>query len=253
MAMKFISRIFTSLLTVGLLSAVLVAQTTGAGRYDQEIQTKVTQKLAQKQQFRNVRATVEDGIVNLTGTVELYQQKLDAANRIRKTDKVQGVRNQITVSSTAPDAQLAAQLGRKLQYDRVGYDNLFNYVTASVKDGVVTLNGETRTPVSHDSALAIADFMPGVKDVVDNIKVLPVSRFDDQIRLRTARALYGSATLGKYGTDPARPIRIVVDNGHVALYGTVDNAMDKQIAGMRASQVFGVFSVQNNLTVANRS
>ena len=251
--MKSLSRILSSLLAVGVLSATLVAQTTGAGRYDQEIQSKVTQKLAQKQQFRDVKATVEDGIVNLTGTVDLYQQKLDAAKRARKADKVQGVRNQIVVSSAAPDAQLAAQLDRKLYFDRIGYDNLFNYVTASVKDGVVTLNGETRTPVSHDSALAIANFMPGVKDVVDNIKVLPVSNFDDQIRLRTARAVYGSATLGKYGTDPARPIRIVVDNGHVSLYGTVDSAMDKQIAGMRASQVFGVFSVQNNLTVAKQS
>jgi len=251
--MKSLSRILSSLLAVGVLSATLVAETTGAGRYDQEIQSKVTQKLAQKQQFRDVKATVEDGIVNLTGNVELYQQKLDAAKRARKADKVQGVRNQIVVSSAAPDAQLAAQLDRKLYFDRIGYDNLFNYVTASVKDGVVTLNGETRTPVSHDSALAIANFMPGVKDVVDNIKVLPVSNFDDQIRLRTARAVYGSATLGKYGTDPARPIRIVVDNGHVSLYGTVDSAMDKQIAGMRASQVFGVFSVQNNLTVAKQS
>ena len=251
--MKSLSRILSSLLAVGVLSATLVAETTGAGRYDQEIQSKVTQKLAQKQQLRDVKATVEDGIVNLTGTVDLYQQKLDAAKRARKADKVQGVRNQIVVSSAAPDAQLAAQLDRKLYFDRIGYDNLFNYVTASVKDGVVTLNGETRTPVSHDSALAIANFMPGVKDVVDNIKVLPVSNFDDQIRLRTARAVYGSATLGKYGTDPARPIRIVVDNGHVSLYGTVDSAMDKQIAGMRASQVFGVFSVQNNLTVAKQS
>ena len=247
--MKSWFRVLTSLLTVGLLSATLVAQTSGAGRYDQGIQSKAAQKLAEKQEFRNVKASVEDGIVNLTGSVELYQQKLDAAKRVRKIDKAQGVRNQIVVSSTAPDAQLAAQLDRKLYYDRTGYDNLFNYVTASVKDGVVTLSGETRGPVSHDSALSIANFMPGVKDVVDDIKVAPVSNFDDQIRLRTARAVYGSATLGKYGTDPARPIRIVVENGHVTLYGTVQSAMDKQIAGMRASQVFGVFSVQNKLVV----
>jgi len=251
--MKSIFRIMTSLLTAGILSATLVAQTASAGRYDQEIQSKVTQKLAQKQEFRNVHSSVEDGIVQLTGSVDLYQQKVDAAKRIRKTDKVQGVRNLIAVSSTAPDAQLAEQLNRKLHFDRIGYDNLFNYVTASVQDGVVTLNGETRTPVSHDSAVAIANFMPGVKDVVDNVKVLPVSRMDDQLRLRTARAVYGSSVLSKYSTDPARPIRIVVNDGHVTLYGVVDNAMDKQVAGMRANQVFGAFSVENNLVVANQS
>jgi len=251
--MKSTLRVLSSLLTAGILSATLVAQTTGAGRYDQDIQSKAVQKLAEKTEFRNVHASVEDGIIDLTGSVDLYQQKLDATKRVRKIDKAQGVRNQIVVSSTAPDAQLAATLDRKIYFDRIGYDNTFNFVSVSVKDGVATLSGETRNDVGRDSALAIANTTPGVKEVVDDIKVLPVSGFDDQIRLRTARAVYGYSGLSKYGIDPARPIRIVVDNGHVSLYGVVNSSMDKQIAGMRASQVFGVFSVQNNLVVANQS
>ena len=226
---------------------------TSAARYDQDIQAKVSHQFADKKQFRNVSSSVEDGIVTLTGTVDLYQQKLDAAKKAKKTDKVQGVRNLIEVSSTAPDSQLATQLDRKLFYDRIGYDNAYNYVDASVKDGVATLMGTTRTPVSKDSALAIASTMPGVKDVVDNITVAPVSGFDDRIRLAATRAIYRDAVLGRYGTDPALPIRIVVDNGKLTLYGTVESTMDKQIAGIRAGQVFGVFSVQNNLTVAGRS
>jgi hypothetical protein len=79
--------------------------------------------------------------------------------------------------------------------------------------------------------------------------VAPTSIFDDDIRVRTLRALYRDPVLGRYATDPAAPIRILVDNGHVTLYGTVDNPMDKQIAGVRANSVFGVFSVQNNLSV----
>jgi osmotically-inducible protein OsmY len=47
--------------------------------------------------------------------------------------------------------------------------------------------------------------------------------------------------------DPQKPIRIVVENGHVTLYGVVDSAMDKQIAGTQASGVSGVFSVDNQL------
>ena len=163
------------------------------------------------------------------------------------------MRNQIEVSSTAPDSQLRAQLNHKIYYDRIGYDNAYNFVQASVKDGVVTLSGLTRTPVSKDSALAIANMTPGVKEVVDNITVAPVSGFDDRIRLAATRAIYRDSVLGKYGTDPALPIRIVVDNGKLSLYGTVESTMDKQIAGIRAGQVFGVFSVQNNLTVAGRS
>src|ERR1700734_4233800 len=88
-----------TLLAVGLLSATLVAQTPAAARYDNQIQTAVTQKLAAKSQFRGVQSNVEDGIVTLTGAVDLYQGKLDAAKLARKTASVQGVRNLITVAA----------------------------------------------------------------------------------------------------------------------------------------------------------
>jgi osmotically-inducible protein OsmY len=250
--MKINLRSLTSFLAVSILSVGLAAQTTSA-RYDSDIQSRVTQQLAKKQEFRNLQATTEDGIVTLSGKVDLYQQKLDAAKKVRKLDRVQGFRNLVAVSSSAPDAEVEARLERKLHYDRIGYDNLFNFVDVTVKDGVATLNGETYNDVGRDSALALANSMPGVKDVVDNIKVSPVSGFDDRIRISALRAIYRDPVLGRYATDPAKPIRIVVDNGKLSLYGTVATAMDKQIAGMRANQVFGVFSVQNNLEVVKGS
>jgi hyperosmotically inducible periplasmic protein len=252
MKMKGILRTMVSFLSVGIFSAGLAAQTASA-RDDRDIQTRVTQQLAGKSEFRNLQASTEDGIVTLSGTVELYQQKLDAAKKVRKLDRVQGVRNEVAVSSTAPDAGLEAKLDRKLHYDRIGYDNQFNFVDAAVNNGVATLNGETRTDVGRDSALSLANNMPGVKEVIDNIKVSPVSGFDDRIRISALRAIYRDPVLGRYASDPAKPIRIVVDNGRLSLYGTVASAMDKQIAGIRANQVFGVFSVQNNLEVVKGS
>jgi hyperosmotically inducible periplasmic protein len=243
----------SALLGIGILSVGLAAQTASAGRYDVDIQNQVSHKLAAKKEFRNLNATTEDGIVTLTGAVDLYQQKLDAAKKVRRVEKVQGVRNLIAVSSNVPDAELAAQLDRKLYFDRIGYDNQFNFVTVSVKDGIATLSGETRTEVGRDSALAMANRTSGVKEVVNDIKVSPVSGFDDDIRVRAVRAIYNDPVLGRYATDPAAPIRILVSNGKLSLYGTVENAMDKQMAGMRANQVFGVFSVQNNLVVAKKS
>jgi len=251
--MNKISKTLLVFLGIGILSVGLVAQTVSAGRYDGDIQSRVSQQLAAKKEFRNLRAATEDGIVTLTGTVDLYQQKLDAAKKVRKTEKVQGVRNLIVVSSNVLDAQLAAQLDRKLYFDRIGYDNRFNFVTVTVKDGVATVSGETRTDVGRDSALALVNNTPGVKDVVNNIKVSPVSIFDDDIRVRATRAIYNDPVLGRYATDPAAPIRIVVSNGKLSLYGTVENAMDKQMAGIRANQVVGVFSVANNLVVAKHS
>jgi hyperosmotically inducible periplasmic protein len=251
--MKTLFSAVTSVLVLGILSVGLVAQTR-AGRYDGVIQGRVSQELAKKQEFRNIQETTEDGIVTLTGTVDLYQQKLDAAKRVRKLANVQGVRNLITVAGTVvPDAELAAKLDRKLYYDRIGYDNQFNFVTASVKDGVATLNGETRTEFDRDSALAIAYTTPGVKDVVNEVKVAPVSIFDDRIRISALRVIYRDPVLSRYAIDPALPIRIVVDRGHLSLYGTVASTMDKNIAGIRANQVFGAFSVQNNLEVVKGS
>ena len=247
--MKSILRTAASFLTVGILSAGLAAQTASA-RYDTDIQTRVTQQLAKKSEFRNLQASTEDGIVTLSGSVDLYQQKLDAGKKVRKLDKVQGVRNQVAVSTTTPDAQLAAKLERKLHYDRIGYDNEFNFVNVAVNNGVATLNGETRTDVGRDSALSLVNNMPGVKQVVDNIKVSPVSGFDDRIRISAMRAIYRDPVLSRYASDPAKPIRIVVDNGKLSLYGTVESKMDKDIAGIRAGGVFGVFQVQNNLVVA---
>jgi osmotically-inducible protein OsmY len=243
-----------SLLAVGLLSATLAAQTTAAARYDNQIQTAVTHKLAAKTQFRDVQSNVQDGIVTLTGTVDLYQRKLDAAKLARKTASVQGVRNLITVAGPkVSDEQLEQKLATKLTYVRAGYDNVFDYFALGVKDGVVTVEGLDRTGVGRDEALADIAIMPGVKDVVSNISVAPASTFDEGLRLRAARAIYSDPVLRRYAIDPAQPIRIIVENGHLTLYGAVDSTMDKTVAGLRAGQVFGAFSVENKLVVEKDS
>ena len=145
--------------------------------------------------------------MTLTGTVGLYQDKLEAAKKIKKLANVSGVRNDILVAGeTVPDAQLQQKLAKQLAYDRVGYyDNAFNYLAIGVKDGVVTLSGDTVWDVPRDSALAIVARTPGVKDVVNDVKVLPVSNFDDSIRARTARAIYRDSVLGRYASDPVGP------------------------------------------------
>jgi hyperosmotically inducible periplasmic protein len=245
-----LAKLTGSLLAIGLLSSALIAQT-AATRYDNQIQTSVTQKLAKKAAFNDVKANAEDGIITLSGTVDLYQRKLDAAKTARKAANVQGVRNLIAVAGPdVPDAQLEQKLAEKMLYVRMGYDNTFDYFTIDVKGGVVTVEGEDRTGVGRDEALADIANMPGVKDVVDNIALEPVSQFDDGLRLRAASLLYRDPVLSKYAMDPAHPIRIVVANGHLTLYGTVETTMDKQVAGIRANQLPGAFSVDNKLVVA---
>lgn len=239
-----------SLLAVGLLSATLVAET-AASRYDNQTQAAVTQKLASKNQYSNVKARVEDGIITLTGSVDLYQRKLDAAKLAKKIPNAQGVRNLITVAGEdVPDAKLEQKLGTKMLYVRNGYDSTFDFFALDVKDGVVTLEGQDRTGLGRDEALADIANMAGVKDVVDKVTVEPVSQFDDGLRLRAMRAIYRDPVLSRYAMDPASPIRIIVSNGHITLYGSVDSKAVKDIAGIRANQIFGAFSVENKLQVA---
>ena len=243
-----------AMLAVGLLGATLMADTGAASRYDNQIQTTVAQKLAAKSEFSNVKASVAEGIVTLTGTVDLYQGKLDAAKLARKAGHAQGVRNLVSVAGpNVADAQLEQKLAKKLRYVRLGYDITFDYFALGVKDGVVTIEGQDRTGLGRDEALADIATTPGVKDVIDNVSLEPVSQFDDGLRLRALRVISGDSVLSKYAMDPARPIRIIVDNGHLTLYGSVDNKMDKEVAGIRANQLFGAFSVDNKLQVEGKS
>jgi osmotically-inducible protein OsmY len=206
-----------------------------------------------KKQFSNIKVSVDSGIATLTGTVDLYEYKADAGKRVLKAKGVNAIRNLVEVAGpSVPDQELQAKLGEKLAYDRVGYGNTFNAITVSVQNGVVTLGGHARTDVDKDSALALVSTYPGVKDVVGEIDVDPVSPMDDRTRMEVARAVYGFATLNKYAVDPAKPIRISVQNGHVELYGVVDSQADKDVAFLRANGVPGVFSVKNYLQVAGQ-
>ena len=241
----------TVLLIVAALFTISAwAQSVGTGRYDQQIQQEVTKLLDSKDKWKAITASTEDGIVTLQGTTKLLIDKIDAGKKVDKLEHVQGVRNHVEVGGNVPDQQLQQQLADKLRYDRIGYGIAFNALGLNVQNGVVTISGDVRDYPARDSAIAIAETTPGVKEVVDNINVLPTSIMDDDIRLRVARAIYGHGTLSKYALDPQKPIRIVVDNGHVTLYGVVDSQMDKQIAEMQAKSVPNVFSVDDKLMVA---
>ena len=170
--------------------------------------------------------------------------------KVGKIDHVDGVRNHVMVDSSAPDADLQAKLSDRLNYDRIGQGITFNALTLKVEDGVVTVGGDVLDYPSRDSAIAIVETTPGVKDVIDEINVLPTSPFDDDLRIRVARAIYGYPPMKKYAMVPQKPIRIVVNNGHVTLYGVVDSKFDKQIAETRAKSVANVFSVDDQLIIA---
>jgi osmotically-inducible protein OsmY len=123
---------------------------------------------------------------------------------------------------------------------------VFDNVQAQVNQGVVTLTGKVTMPYkSHDIEKRVAK-LRGVTQVVNQIEVLPVSQFDDELRLGIARAIYGNSNFWAYGSMVNPPIHIIVDHGHVTLEGVVNSNVDKAMARSLAAG-FPAFSVTNNL------
>jgi osmotically-inducible protein OsmY len=193
------------------LALPVSAQQKSEGRYDQQIKAKASEELGKRDKFKEVTATVEDGIVTLSGNVELFIDKVNAEKRVRKIQNVDGVRNRIQVASSVHDDILREQLSNKLRYDRIGYGIVFNNLTLSLENGVATVAGKVRDYPDRDSAIAIVETTPGVKDVIDEIEVSPTSINDDRLRIALARSIYGNSALQKYALDPQAPIRIVVE------------------------------------------
>ncbi len=232
-----------------------IPQFAQAAPRDAQSAVSAAQAKLDKSPFKDVQVSVDpDGVATLTGTVNLYEYKADAEKRVLHAKGVKSIRNDIQVAGpNVSDDEILKKLGAELAYSGEGYGNLFDAVTLQVHDGVVTLGGHAHDYPNRDSALALAATTPGVKDVLDEIEVDPVSQMDWNTRMAVARAIYGYPALQRYAIDPVQPIRISVQNGHVELYGAVDSAADKEIAYMRANLVPGVFSVKNYIQVAGQS
>jgi hyperosmotically inducible protein len=128
---------------------------------------------------------------------------------------------------------------------------VFDHLDYQVNGTEVTLNGQviSEHATTKDDAGKFVKSIPGVTKVVNNIEVLPPSPFDNQIRRAEYRTVFSQADLGRYTLGAIPQVHIIVKNGHVSLEGVVMNEMDKNIAGIVANTVPGVFSVENNLRI----
>jgi hyperosmotically inducible protein len=129
------------------------------------------------------------------------------------------------------------------------YLGVFDNLAYKVDGYNVTLFGQVTKPILKSDAEKAVKRIEGVEKVDNQIEVLPVSPMDDQLRRRLDRAIYGYGPLLKYAMPVIQPIRIIVKNGHVTLEGVVDSQADKNLVGIRANGVSGIFSVTNNLVV----
>lgn len=148
----------------------------------------------------------------------------------------------------ASDARLIKEVRHQLLM--LPYYSVFDDLGFRVSGDTVTLVGDVTRPVLKSDAENVVKRIEGVKQVVNQINVLPLSSMDDQIRMAMARAIYGDPQIGtRYGYQALPSIHIIVSNGRVRLEGVVANEMDKNLINMRARSVPNVFAVDNQLQV----
>lgn len=151
---------------------------------------------------------------------------------------------------TTPDISTIPSQVRH-QLNMLPWYGVFDYLGYQVNGTEVTLTGQVTSEhaVTKDDFETFVKSIPGVTKVINKIEVLPPSPFDSQIRRAEYHRIFSTSDLGGYSTGVIPPLHIIVKNGHVTLEGQVMDQMDKNLAGIAANSVPGVFSVQNNLQV----
>lgn len=156
---------------------------------------------------------------------------------------------QVPPGQTSPGAE--ERINREVRHEvlMLPWYGVFDVIGYKVNGYNVTLTGSVVRPVTKSDAENAVKHIEGVQSVSNQIEVLPPSPMDDRLRLRLFRVIYGFPALEKYDLGTIKPIRIIVKNGHVSLEGVVDSQADKDMAGLRANGVHGIFEVKNNLQV----
>lgn len=161
----------------------------------------------------------------------------------------------LSVAMAAAPANAAdlSRVERQVRHELVmlPFYGVFDNLSFRVEGSKVTLMGQVARPSLKKSAERVVKNIEGVEQVENQIEVLPVSDHDNDIRIATYRAIYSQPGLQRYQLRAVPPIHIIVNKGDVTLEGVVATEADKNIAGIQAKGVSGVFSVTNNLRVEN--
>ncbi len=161
----------------------------------------------------------------------------------------------LAASTAAPNApRTHERLEKEVRKELITlpFLSIFDNLSYRIEGETAYLSGQTIRPVLKSDAAHRVRSLEGITNVVNEIEVLPLSPFDDRLRLLLARTIYGQPALQRYALGANPSIRIIVRNGNVTLEGVVDREMDKTIAGLRANTVDNVFEVINNLRIAAR-
>jgi BON domain len=123
---------------------------------------------------------------------------------------------------------------------------IFDDVTVDVRSGIAVLGGKVTMPYKREEIAKRVANVDGVREIQNLIGVLPASSWDDELRYRIARAIYGNSNFSNYATMANPPIHIIVEHGRVILTGVVQSNVDRMLARSLATN-FDAFSVTSQL------
>jgi hyperosmotically inducible protein len=239
---------FMALLLISMVAEVKAQERPGLS--DRQIEDLLERRLAEKK-IEGVRISVSEGIVTLTGRVRSAWARQRAIELAFEIPDVETVDSEVEIFQEESDEDLAALVSAHVRSHF--YYTIYDEIGLIVKDGVVTLTGRVTMPYK---ALGIAEHVSrirGVQDVVNEIRLLPTSSFDDQLRTTIAGRIYRDVLFWEYANRSDPPIHIIVENGRVSLVGEVRSEVERRQAEIITRYTFGVLSVNNRLKVARSS
>lgn len=236
-----------------MLGLLVVSSAFATGQsQDAKVQADIQNKIYHTKAFKRsqIQVSYDRGVATLTGTVTDLGTKLDAERAARKVKGVETVVDNITVNTEdlKPAQLLEAARHEVVMYPHYG---IFDIIELQARGNTLVVSGQVTQPYKKSDLDAILSHVPGVAGFENNLEVLPTSNFDDQIRFRVARAIYGDPLFVYYRDQALPPIHIIVKNGNVRLVGVVANQLDRSKAEMDARSAATSFGLTNELRVSN--
>ena len=230
----------------GFLMMFIAATGSASTLTDTDLKREVENRLSKEEVVGFVvGVAVRGDEVTLRGEVPTLWHKEWAIDRTRDTDGVVAVVSYLTIRNGEGDEALARAFAEAVR--RYPYYTVFDYVSGTIEDSIVTLRGVV-TPYRDKPAELYERVarVPGVKGIVNEIAVMSPGIADARLRVALGRRLFGHSSFDRdHGVVPG--VHIIVRNGYVTLKGTVNTQMDSFQAESIARRTFGVIRVTNEL------
>jgi len=202
----------------------------------------------------SIKTVSKDGIVTLTGTVSEQSHKALAQDTVESLPGVKSVDNQLKISGEQPAEHSDTWISMKVKSALLFHRNVSGTGTkVYVKDGIVTLQGEASSLAQKELTTEYAKDIDNVKEVknemtVANTPPAPDSTLGDKIDDASITAQVKSSLMAHRSTS-ALHTTVSTSDGVVTLGGVAKNAAEKSLVTKLATDINGVTSVINNMTI----